>query len=267
MRVLLVSLLSVGILLVRWFWLRRSQTDDETLRRHPRGMNPSGLLLLISIYIIGLFLTRSLVVPRIDIIARTLFPAHVLVLLLMLIVLADWIDLARIRSASPWVSRAILTVTIVFVFVYVLRGLELIQNLKEDGQGYASEQWRESPLINAMNLLPDDTPIYTNHVEAIYFYTGRHPYRLPYGCLPEDVLVEEYAQADCQEPAYLEWVQAMRQKLVEEQAVIVLFGRTYEQVYDPLIPDLIDGLEPLSVQGDGIMYVHDVEEWPENPNW
>jgi hypothetical protein len=118
-----------------------------------------------------------------------------------------------------------------------------------------------------MNLLPEGTPIYTNHVEAIYFYSGRHPYRLPYGCLPEDVLVEEYAQADCQEPAYLEWVQAMRQKLEEEQAVIVLFGRTYEQVYDPLIPDLINGLEPLSVQGDGIMYVHDVEEWPANPNW
>jgi hypothetical protein len=163
--------------------------------------------------------------------------------------------------------RALQFALIGFALTYVLRGTELILELQGDGQEYARQRWQDSPLMNAMDLLPPDTPIYTNHVEAVYLFTGRHPYRLPYGCLPEDILLETYAQADCQAPDYLQWVEIMRQKLQEDQAVIVLFGRTYEQVYDPLIPELIEGLEALSVQGDGTMYVQDVDEWPENPHW
>jgi hypothetical protein len=118
-----------------------------------------------------------------------------------------------------------------------------------------------------MKLLPSETPIYTNEIEVIYLLADRYAYRLPYGCLPDDMLISKYAQAECQSEEYLTWVESMRQKLENEHAVIVLFNTYHEQTYAPLIPELIDGQSILSMQGDGAMYVHDLDEWPPNPHW
>ena len=90
---------------------------------------------------------------------------------------------------------------------------------------------------------------------------------MPYGCLPDDILVSKYAEADCQSEKYLTWVESMRFKLEHEQAVIVLFNTYNEQAYAPLVPELIDGFSILSSQGDGAMYVNNLDEWPPNPHW
>lgn len=261
----MIAFLSIGLL---WFWVRRSGPAPEDAAKFERSSLSVLLLLLVTaIYVAGLLITRSLLAPRIDIFSRTLVPAHVLTLLIIFFTASDILDRSADIKNNTLLTWGLRMILVGFAVTYILRGAELVLYLQQDGQEYARQRWQDSPLMNAMNLLPADTPIYTNHIEAVYLYTGRHPYRLPYGCLPEDVLLEEYAQADCQEPEYIEWVERMRQKLQDEQAVIVLFGRTYEQVYDPLIPDLIEGLEPLSVQGDGVMYVQDVDQWPENSHW
>ncbi|MGD8603354.1 MAG: glycosyltransferase family 39 protein [Anaerolineales bacterium] len=260
-------ILALILIALLWIWVRKGRIAHSGSVRFSRGLKPVLMLaLVIGVYVTGLMVTRSLVIPRIDIISRTLVPAHVLTLVVILLAVGDIID-GLSDEQNKLMSRVFQIALIGFALSYVLRGTELVIDLQKDGQEYARQRWQDSPLMNAMNLLPPDTPIYTNHVEAVYLYTGRHPYRLPYGCLPQDVLLEEYAQADCQDPDYLHWVEIMRHKLQDEHAVVVLFGRTYEQVYDPLIPELIEGLEPLSVQGDGIMYVQDVDQWPENPHW
>lgn len=262
-----VALGLFALILIWWRLQARNPVPLQTNRVGILSKPPLVLGMIVVVYVLGLMATRSLVVPRIDIISRTLVPAHVLFLLLILFLTSDILDCLPSAGRARWMARGLQILLVGFGLTYALRGTELVANMQQDGQEYARMEWQNSPLINAMNLLPPETPIYTNHVEAVYFYTGRHPYRLPYGCLPEDVLTQQYAQADCQEPEYLEWVGTMREKLYQEQAVLVLFGRTYEQVYDPLIPELIEGLEPLSIQGDGTMYVSDVDEWPENPHW
>jgi 4-amino-4-deoxy-L-arabinose transferase-like glycosyltransferase len=262
-----VAILGLISIMVVWYWFRNRDSASDSGHFGRKTTTVSLLALVIVVYVAGLVITRSAVVPRIDIISRTLVPAHLLTLLVIVLAAADILDGLVDLKRSRLMRRALQFALIGFALTYVLRGTELILELQGDGQEYARQRWQDSPLMNAMDLLPPDTPIYTNHVEAVYLFTGRHPYRLPYGCLPEDILLETYAQADCQAPDYLQWVEIMRQKLQEDQAVIVLFGRTYEQVYDPLIPELIEGLEALSVQGDGTMYVQDVDEWPENPHW
>jgi hypothetical protein len=42
-----------------------------------------------------------------------------------------------------------------------------------DVLGYTAKAWRESPLIHAIQLMPDNIPIVTNEPAAVLFLTGR----------------------------------------------------------------------------------------------
>ena len=151
---------------------------------------------------------------------------------------------------------------------YILRGTIRALELQADGVGFASRAWRTSPLINAMTQLPADTPIYTNEVEALYLLAGRRVFRLPSGCLPLDALVVFEPGTECRTPAYLAWAANMRKALKESRAVLAVFD-TYREVpyYAPLVPELVEGLDVLTTQGDGKLYVQNRADWPENPNW
>jgi len=268
LKIRLVSVLLFGALLIgAWTWLmwkeRSWQTDYEGYQRR-HFLFPVVLGVMIVVYIVGLVATRSFFIPRIDIISRTLSPAYLLTLILILVISYG---LVRKLDERNLIKNVLLICCYGLVLTYIVRGTIGAIELQQDAQGYANSAWRQSPLINAMKLLPPETPIYTNEIEAIYLLADRYAYRLPYGCLPDDMLISKYAQAECQSEQYLAWVERMRQKLEHDHAVIVLFNTFNEQAYAPLIPELIDGLSILSIQGDGAMYVQDLDEWPPNPHW
>jgi hypothetical protein len=122
--------------------------------------------------------------------------------------------------------------------------------------------------MNAMSLLPTETPIYTNEVEAVYLLGGRSAYRLPTGCLPEDTLQLAVEAAECRTGEYREWADAMRSSVETEAAVVALFDSFREQpYYAPVAEELVEGLDVLTSQGDGRLYVYDRSEWPESPHW
>jgi hypothetical protein len=268
LKIRLVSVLLFGTLLVGgWLWLVWKErvweaVNEEYRRRH--FLFPVVLGVMIAVYIVGLLAIRSLFIPRIDIISRTLAPAYLLMLILTLMLSYG---LIRALEEKNLFKNLLLVFCYGLVLTYIVRGTIGAIELQQDAQGYANSAWRQSPLINAMKLLPSEAPIYTNEIEAIYLLADRYAYRLPYGCLPNDMLISKYAQAECKSEEYLAWVESMRQKLENEHAVIVLFNTYHEQTYGPLIPELIDGQSILSMQGDGAMYVHDLDEWPPNPHW
>jgi hypothetical protein len=122
--------------------------------------------------------------------------------------------------------------------------------------------------MNAMSLLPPETPIYTNEVEAVYLLGGRSAYRLPTGCLPEDTLHVIVVEAECRGGDFRPWAEAMRGSLETENAVVALFETYREQpYYAPVAEELVAGLDVLTSQGDGRLYVQDRGQWPESPHW
>jgi hypothetical protein len=214
-------------------------------------------------YTAQLLISRAFIVPRISFDQRILIPVWLLTVLVMLTAASH-----LRRRASPGLALGIGAAALLLAASIMVRGSLRAIELQQDGLGFASGAWRASPLINAMSILPDETPIYTNEVEAIYLLTGRRVYRLPTGCLPIDALIVVEPGADCRTPEYDDWVADMRAALRTDQAVLAVFN-TYQQYpyYAPVVPELVADLDVLTTQGDGRLYVYDRQAWPESPHW
>jgi len=92
--------------------------------------------------------------------------------------------------------------------------LDSIHLLHQDGQGFAKSDWLESPTIAAVSQLPE-TQIYTNRNTALYILTNRPAYVLPSPTNPATQQPRE---------GYAEDVAAIRQQVLDGDAVLVIFG-------------------------------------------
>jgi hypothetical protein len=213
----------------------------------------------------GVLAARLVLVPRISVDERILLPLLLLVLLLVLVLVwRVWSTL----GARSWFSRILMLSMFLLAVSTIGRGALRELLLQQDGQGLAARNWQRSPLMNALSLLPAETPIYTNEVEALYLLGGRSAYRLPTGCLPEDAFYVYVEGTECHTAEFEAWAQAMRRGLQDEAAVVALFNSYLEQpYYAPVADELVAGLDVLSTQGDGRLYVFDRNQWPESPHW
>jgi len=254
-----------GVLLgVAWFRFGRPGAVPQTVGRREELFLAvvAGAMV---IYAGGLLVARSIIVPRVTIDGRLLAPVHFLLLLLVMTMISA---VSRSRDLRRILVAIIAAGSFLFAASYIVRGTIRALVLQSDGQGYASRAWRTSPLINALRLLPPETPIYTNEVEALYLLADRYAYRLPSGCLPDDPMATVQGGESCRTPAYLAWSEAMRERLVSDRAVLAIFNSyTDQRYYAAVVPELAEGLAILSRQGDGTLYVYDRSQWPDNPNW
>lgn len=251
-------------LLIAGIWAQRRSPEAVVVPEERCGWALTGVWGVTSgVYLGVLLVSRAFLVPRISLDQRILSPVHLLTLL-ALIVAVD-----RIRgSSSRWLGWLATGGVLLLAVFYIGRGTVRALELQVDGQGFASLAWRSSPLINAMELLPAETPIYTNEVEAVYLLSSRRPYRLPTGCLPVDALYGYEPGGDCRTAEYLTWASNMRESLAQEGAVLAIFD-TYAMTpyYAAVVPELVEGLDVLTTQGDGRLYVLDRGQWPESPHW
>ena len=238
-------------------------TDEAGRRRE--SLFCGVLVLAIVVYLGGLIASRALVVPRISIDGRILAPVNLLILLLVLTMVSGIGQAGRTRSR---LTSVVVAGTFLFAISNASRGAIRTLVLEADGQGFSSRAWQSSPLVNALRLLPLETPIFTNEVEALYLLADRFAYRLPTGCLPEDAMTAMIVAENCQTPEYLVWSARMRDRIIHERAVLAIFNNyTDQRYYAAVVPELAEGLAILSRQGDGTLYVYDRSQWPDNPNW
>jgi 4-amino-4-deoxy-L-arabinose transferase-like glycosyltransferase len=168
-----------------------------------------------------------------------------LVSLLALAVLAFG-EVWRNGRGPRWL-RAVIGVAVAgFLALTLYRGYGAVLRLREDGQGYAARAWRESELMHWVRQLPGEVSIYSNELDAVYLQTGRQAFQVPIRWDP----VREAPRDD-----YPEQLAAMRRRVQEEGAVLVLFATiSGQQAFLPTEAELTDGLAEVFRSSDGAAY-------------
>jgi hypothetical protein len=223
----------------------------------PRGVGERshatilGWILAVFALIYPLFLIASLTfvdasTPLDD---RILSP--LLVASLALVVLASGDVLGRGRGPR-WLRAGIGLAAVGFLALTLYRGGGAVLALREDGQGYAARAWQDSELIRWVRELPEEVSIYSNELDAVYLRAGRQAFQVPIRWDP----VREAPRDD-----YPEQLAAMRRRVHEEGAVLVLFDTiSGQQAFLPSEEELTEGLAEVFRSGDGAAYAGTSQE-------
>jgi hypothetical protein len=111
--------------------------------------------------------------PTPDLVARTLLPAHIAVLLglfsLLLFFMRAW------SSIKPLILIPIMLIIGISIS-YVHDSIDIVSDYHQSGFGYTSRGWRSSETIEAIEKLPSNIPLISNESALVLFYTGRPAY-------------------------------------------------------------------------------------------
>ena len=131
---------------------------------------------------------------------------------------------------------------------YLLTGVSRVTQTYREGLGYASPVWQQSRLMAAIRELPEAVPIFTNDVDSIYLFTGRHALRLPLVYDPESLLPN---------PAYASQMLHMGEKVARENGAVVFIYTIGRRMFLPSEAE-IEAVLPLRVlarEVDGVIYI------------
>ncbi len=141
---------------------------------------------------------------------RILAPMEVSFLIVILAALAKW-------SERRLLYQKILVVVflVLFTWFWAREGRYSVDFLGQDGQGYASLTWKNSPTIEYIRNLPPEKIIYTNKNTGVFLQTGRNSYRLlsrtdPVTLKPRDNYEDQLAE--------------IRKNILSQKAVLIFFG-------------------------------------------
>ncbi|MGH2628628.1 MAG: hypothetical protein ACRDHY_18480, partial [Anaerolineales bacterium] len=86
---------------------------------------------------------------------------------------APWVRRLRARPWIRWAGAAVTaTLFVLWAGLQLTHMLKWASEARSDGLGYATVEWRESPLLRFIRDLPAGTPVYSNGPDAIYALTG-----------------------------------------------------------------------------------------------
>ena len=168
-------------------------------------------------YLAFVILTISLFDASVNIEERILFPAF-MVIWLILPTLFGWL-LSR-RDYLPAVLP--LAVIVFFSVIFAQDTLRRIPEMAERGYGWGWEGWQNSPAMRFIRELPEEKIVYTNQIEAVSLWAGRGAYALLDPVDPSSEQVRE---------GYRDTFNEIRRQVRDGEAVMVFFG----------IRDWIDG--------------------------
>jgi hypothetical protein len=146
---------------------------------------------------------------------------------------------------KKWLGRAA-AVILVLVFLLSLAEdtLDVVRDLHQEGQGFASSEWRESQTIAAVRLLPQEKILVSNKSTAIYILTGRPAFIVPSPINPATGQAREGYDQD---------VAGIKQAVVQGEKVIVIFG------YNNLLAENEDKQWMADISG-GLPVLQDLED-------
>jgi 4-amino-4-deoxy-L-arabinose transferase-like glycosyltransferase len=145
------------------------------------------------------------------------------------------------------VLRWVLVIFCVTLALFSVKdGIAVVNQLRQEGQGFAHRGWSESPAIRAIRDMPP-VVIYSNKPGAIFLLTGKSAYVVP---TPIDTVT------GLPRSNYSTDLAQMQQRVRQGQAVLVLFD--LRDSADPdevqLFEDLSSGLTVQADYGDAVIF-------------
>ncbi|MEW6566790.1 MAG: glycosyltransferase family 39 protein [Chloroflexota bacterium] len=192
-----------------------------------------------TVHLMVVLIAATVTYPETHVNERTLAPAYPFLLTVLLIAI-EWLW----RSRQFIVRVALVLGMLILVRNKTVYAYWLVHGLQQDGQRYASAAWRNSETIAALRTLSPAT-IYTDDIAAVYLLADRYSYSIP-------------RRFDAITGAYLETypsdLDIMRQRLADQDGVLVLFApQSIPGDMGPL-EDLVVGLCLTRALADGVIY-------------
>jgi hypothetical protein len=149
------------------------------------------------------------------------------------------------RTGGRRVSVFLLFVATICFAAKVNDALSFVGELREDGLGFASVEWRTSRTIAYLEGLPD-VPIYSNDIPAAYLLAGRIVHSIPISMNPSSLENNPKFQAE---------VNQMRHDLLFEDGYLVLIGSDpLRRVGSQSLSTFTQGLELEATFPDGAVF-------------
>ncbi len=171
-------------------------------------------------------------------------------------ILATTLLFSQLLADRGWISKNTLGILLLLLSVKQIPiTISFIETMQESGIGYTSKKWQGSELIKAVEILPKDTILISNEIEAIMLYTNRPAYRIPE--LYDHIYSNEFL------PFGYKINDGVQRIFVTKDAALVLFNTSYQQFYkiygektDARIESFTHGLTECSKHSDGSIYFY-----------
>ena len=201
------------------------------------------IIIFIPLYLGFLLFSLTFLDANIPLDSRILSPVLVPLVILVLYSATEGMKMLGQKAAPRFVLAAAGCLLLVAL---VAPTVDLVRNSYDNGIGFTSRTWRESPTMAALQDFPSGRVIYTNAPEAFYLYANRHTRPMP----------KKFDNANQQQNIdYKNELLAVRQELQESDGVVVYFN---SQMW-PTLPSAQEilnslGLEVLEQTADGVIY-------------
>jgi hypothetical protein len=160
------------------------------------------------------------------------------------------------KRAGRQLQTAIVILAVFLLANNVYQSSNLIPYLRTTPQGYASSLYRSSPTIEYLRQLPHKI-VYSNDLPVLYFWADRDAIYIPSPSNP-------YAREGIDDDNYSAALAKMRQRLIHEDALLVLLGSNPRGRLEPAHwEDLTRGLTVIVEYSDGIIFEYQEIERPE----
>jgi hypothetical protein len=234
----------VGLACLAVYWLRAFWTAE---RRRVRSWDAptqlAGVLILHALVYASL-LSVSLsffdASTRLD--ERILSPLWLVAILLAGLLGARWAGGAR---PSEWPRVMASGIFVGVVALGGARSLTTARTAHANGLGFNSRGWVTSPTVAWVEALDVDASLTSNEAFPLYYRTGRPVYWAPEAIDP----VKGEPRADLQDA-----LEAMRARLRQPDAYLVIFHPDHLRVEMPPQADLTDGLTQVQTTSDAVIY-------------
>jgi hypothetical protein len=141
---------------------------------------------------------------------RILAPMEVSFLIVVLALISK-----GIAGRQLYQQILIVGLLVLVAFFWFRDGRSTVSVLQQDGQGFASLSWQNSPTIEYIRTLPPDKKIYTNKNTGVFLLTGRNAYRILSRMDPVTLKPREN---------YAEQLALIHRDVSEGIAVLIFFG-------------------------------------------
>jgi hypothetical protein len=153
--------------------------------KRPAELEGSARLALGLGIFVAVYLALTLVVfvstyPPITLDNRMISPIYVAALLIVVVLIGM---LLRLEPTRRWLRIGAWVVLLGFAATYLYRTPRIVQETHRTGLGYLASEYSQSATLEALKALPAGTPIVTNEVTLVLYYTGQPAYALVSGPL------------------------------------------------------------------------------------